>query len=137
MSRRRVRRLGGVGVHGWRVPVEGGLHEHDDLGPRRDGAVVRRDAQPKLVPDLEVVSQGLVERDRAAQLSPATGGGGDVGVVPPDAEVTLAVPQVAGGPRPALDAGPTLVQRDGHVVAGVDVSDFDCGNAGADLWEYF
>ena len=56
-----------------RVAVEGGLHEDDDLGPRRDGAVVRRDAQPELVPHVEVVPQGLLERDRAAQLSPANG----------------------------------------------------------------
>ena len=53
--------------------------------------------------------------------------------MPLDAEVLVAVAQVAARPRSALDAGPTLVQRDGHVVAGVDVPDFDSGDARADL----
>ena len=57
-------------VDGGRVAVEGGLDEDDDLGARRDGAVVRRDAQPELVPLLEVFPQRLLERDRAVQLSP-------------------------------------------------------------------
>ena len=57
-------------VYGGRVAVEGGLDEDDDLGARRDGAVVRRDAQPELVPLLEVLPQRLLERDRAVQLTP-------------------------------------------------------------------
>ena len=57
-------------VYRGRVAVEGGLDEDDDLGARRDGAVVRRDAQPELVPLLEVLPQRLLERDRAVQLTP-------------------------------------------------------------------
>ena len=57
-------------VDGGRVAVEGGLDEDDDLGARRDGAVVRRDAQPELVPLLEVLPQRILERDRAVQLTP-------------------------------------------------------------------
>ena len=75
------------------------------------------------------------EKNLYDEFIPAARGGGDVGVVPPDTEVALAVAEVAAaGPRPAaLDPGPTLVQRDGHVVAGVDVPDLDRGNARADL----
>ena len=56
-------------VDGGRVAVEGGLDEDDDLGARRDGAVVRRDAQPELVPLLEVFPQRLLQRDRAVQFT--------------------------------------------------------------------
>ena len=51
--------------------------------------------------------------------------------MPLDAEVALSVARVAAAA--ALDAGATPVQRDGDVVGGIDVADFDRGDARSDL----
>ena len=54
--------------------------------------------------------------------------------MPLDAEVALSVARVAASAAAAaLDAGATPVQRDGDVVGGVDVADFDRGDARSDL----
>ena len=54
--------------------------------------------------------------------------------MPLDAEVALAVARVsAAAAIAALDAGATPIQRDGDVVGGIDVADFDRGDARSDL----
>ena len=51
--------------------------------------------------------------------------------MPLDAKVALSVARMAASA--ALDAGATAVQRDGDVIAGVDVANLDRGDARSNL----